>query len=410
MNLAIVFQCDTIVEEKISDESLAYEELTLTFDQLCEVSMNRRKFLVGSSLAAAGSMSSSFASPLFAGVGIRKQDDAVGPKVTLKSVGELVTGDTRKAISRGLERLAQKQVTGGRGSGAFGTGGYAGGVAVTALSGLAFLCSGSTPVSGRYASNIRACTEFILRNCRDSGYIAENDQTRKFSNMYGHGYAMLYLSQIYGMSRRSAVEKKLATAVKMTCKIQNRLGGWRYQPVVQDADLSITICQVMALRAAHNAGMQVSNEVREKTIKYVESCQNPDGSFHYTERGGRTTVALTAAGVVSFYSAGIYEGPKIDKALKWLYDHRPGKARGQVVSPMNYYYAHYYAVQAMWHAQIQRPDYWNAWYPLIRDELLEKRSASDNTWPDQKVGPEFGTAMACIILQIPFNYVPVFAP
>ena len=77
---------------------------------------------------------------------------------------------------------------------------------------------------------------------------------------------------------------------------------------------------------------------------------------------------------------------------------------------MNYYYAHYYAVQAMWHAQIQHPDYWNTWYPLIRDELLNTKRATNGTWPDRRVGPEFGTAMAAIILQIAFNYLPIFAP
>jgi hypothetical protein len=373
--------------------------------------MNRRKFLAGSSLAAIGSL----APPLFGSVLPAARGTAGFTQDTgrqseaIKPVAELVTPATRTAIKRGLQYLATRQVTEGKSQGAFGNRGYSAGVAVTALSGLAFLCSGSTPVSGPYAANLRACTSFILRNTRESGYISENNATRKYSNMYGHGYAMLYLSQVYGMSQRSAVEEKLASAVKLTCQIQNSIGGWRYQPVANDADLSITICQIMALRAAHSAGMQVSNETREKTIGYVEKCQNPDGSFHYTENGGRVSVALTAAGVVSYYSAGIYEGPKIDKALKWLYDRRPGKADGKTVSPMNYYYAHYYAIQAMWHAQQQHPNYWNAWYPLIRDELLAKR-VDNRTWPDSRVGPEFATAMSCIILQIPFNYVPVFSP
>ncbi len=366
--------------------------------------MDRREFLMGSSLATLGCLSTGLGNTTPRRL---RQDE---PKERIKSVDELVSAKTRSVIGQGLRYLASNQIGEGRSKGAFGNSGYAAGVAVTALSGLAFLCSGSTPVSGPYRANIRACTDFILRNVRDSGYISENDATRRFSNMYGHGYAMLYLSQVYGMSMRAEMEEKLAKAVKMTCEIQNRLGGWRYQPVINDADLSITICQVMALRAAHSAGFQVSNEVREKTVSYVDSCQNPDGSFHYTEKGGRTTLALTAAGVVSYYSAGIYEGPKIDKALKWIYDHRPGKASGQTVSPMNYYYAHYYAVQAMWHAQLQHPRYWNAWYPLIRDELIEERRGRDGTWPDNRVGPEFGTAMSCIILQMPFNYVPVFSP
>ena len=367
--------------------------------------MNRRKFLAGTAMAI-GTLS---ATPSKAAFFRERNIQEPAAKEDVKSVEEMVTPNTRTAISVGLDYLAQHQNGEGRAKGAFGNAGYSAGVAVTALSGLAFLCSGSTPISGKYSANIRACTDFILGSVRDSGYISESNSTRKFSNMYGHGYAMLYLSQVYGMSKRASLEEKLSRAVQLTCKIQNRLGGWRYQPVMQDADLSITICQIMALRAAHNAGIEVPNEVREKTIKYVERCQNPDGSFHYTERGGRTTVALTAAGVVSFYSAGIYEGPKIEKALKWLHDHRPGKARGQVVSPMNYFYAHYYAVQAMWHAQLQSPHYWNAWYPLIREELLLKRNAN-GTWPDVKVGREFGTAMSCIILQMPYNYVPVFSP
>ena len=368
--------------------------------------MDRRKFLVGSSsaaLAAGLGHRLSLASPAPVGLSALAEEN-------VKSANELVDRRTRDAIGQGLRYLATKQVRNGALAGAFGTHGYSAGVAVTALSGLAFLCSGSTPFSGPYAKNIRACTGFVLKNVRESGYIAEGDAARRFSNMYGHGYAMLYLSQIYGMSRRKEVREKLSSAVEMTCNIQNRLGGWRYQPVARDADLSITICQVMALRAAHNAGIQVGEEVRAKTVKYVESCQNPDGSFHYTENGGRTTLALTAAGVVSYYSAGIYEGERVESALEWIYDHRPGKASGSLVSPMNYYYAHYYAVQAMWHAQLKNPQYWNAWYPLIRDELMDEKRSRDGTWPDSRVGSEFGTAMSCIILQMPFNYVPVFSP
>ena len=329
-------------------------------------------------------------------------------KEAVKSVDELVTDKARTAIQTGLDYLANEQIASGHRKGSFGTGGYAGGVAVSALSGLAFLCNGSSPTSGPYAENIRRCTDFILRNVKESGFIGDDD--RRFSNMYGHGYAMLYLTQVFGMSKRKDLRKKLEKSIQMTCNIQNRFGGWRYHPIKKDSDLSITICQIMALRAAHSCGLKVSNEVREKTIGYIEICQRPDGSFRYHERGGRTSVALTSAGVVSWYSAGIYEGPKIEKSLEWIFKHRPGKASGKIVSPMNYYYAHYYAVQAMWHAQIQSPHYWNRWYPLIRDELIDDMRSHDGTWPDSRVGPEYGTAMSCIILQMPFNYVPVFSP
>ena len=319
---------------------------------------------------------------------------------------ELVTDETKAAIKKGLRFLQNRQIKSGENQGAFGTSGYAAGTAVAALAGLAFMCAGSTPVDGPHESNIRHSTGFLLRHTSDRGYIAAPGN--QSSNMYGHGYAMLFLSQVYGMAATSAVEEKLKLAIDMTCNVQNDQGGWRYQPQKQQGDLSITICQIMALRAAHDAGMHVSKEVRDKTVEYVNKCQKDDGSYQYLLRGGRVSVALTAAGVVSLYSAGIYEGENIEKALKWIFDHKPSGTSSRTLSPMNYYYAHYYAVQAMWHAQFKHPDYWNEWYTAVRDELLAK--SIDGVWDDQRVCKEFATAMACIILQIPFNYVPVFTP
>ena len=375
--------------------------------------MNRRSFLAGAS--AAGLMTcipeipASGKKPL-SSMPLRRRAKWNPNEVVqeqLKSVDELVTPETASGLERALNYLASRQVRSGKLQGAFGSSGYASGVAVTALAGLAFLCQGSTPMGGQYADNIRQCTRFLLRSTDNRGYISSD--VSQYSNMYGHGYAMLFLSQVLGMSGEIEVQEKLTLAVNMTCNIQNRDGGWRYQPVKQDADLSITVCQIMALRAAHEAGLLVPAEVRDRTISYVEKSQGSDGGFQYTLQGGRTTMALTAAGVVSLYGAGIYEGEKVEKALAWLMKNMPGKASRQAVSPMNWFYAHYYAVQAMWHAQLQHPEYWNAWYPAIRDELLGMRPAN-GTWNDESVGPEFGTAMACIILQMPFNYLPVFAP
>ena len=70
---------------------------------------------------------------------------------------------------------------------------------------------------------------------------------------------------------------------------------------------------------------------------------------------------------------------------------------------MHYYYGHYYAAQAMWTAG---GDFWKQWFPAIREDLLP-RSRRDGGWTDNQVGTDYGTAMACIILQIPNNYLPI---
>jgi hypothetical protein len=319
---------------------------------------------------------------------------------------DLMTADTQRAIDRGLAWLTKRQILSGRNEGAFGHGGYPGGVAVCSLSGLAFMCSGNPPGQGPFGRNIDRCVKYINSCVQDSGFISVPGIGQ--DQMYGHGFATLFLSEVYGMSDRqevdSTVGEKLRKAVKLTCQCQNDAGGWRYQPVKSDADLSITICQIMGLRAARDAGLQVPDEVRSRCIDYVKKSQNGDGGFRYQIGGGSgSTFPLTAAGVVSLYSAGIYDGEPVTKALKWLMNYLPGKGSNNTG---HFFYGHYYAVQAMWHAG---GEYWSKWYPAIRDTLLA-RQAGDGSWPDPEVCPEFGTAMACIILQMPNNFLPIFAP
>jgi prenyltransferase beta subunit len=319
---------------------------------------------------------------------------------------EAMTPETQRAVDKGLAWLAKKQITRGRNVGAFGHGGYAGGVAVCGLSGLAFMCGGSPPGQGPYGRHVDKCVEYIVSCVGETGYIAVPGVG--MDNMYGHGFAMLFLSEAYGMSTRldadSLIGEKLRKAVDLTIKCQNDAGGWRYQPVKSDADLSITICQIMGLRAARDAGIHVPDETRNKCIEYVKKSQNPDGGFRYTIGGGGSSFPLTGAGVVSLYSAGIYDGEPIEKGLKYLMNYLPGKGSSNT---SYFFYGHYYAVQAMWHAGGK---YWQTWYPAIRDTLLA-RQQSDGSWPESEVqSPEFGTAMACIILQMPNNFLPIFTP
>ena len=52
--------------------------------------------------------------------------------------------------------------------------------------------------------------------------------------------------------------------------------------------------------------------------------------------------------------------------------------------------------------------YWSQWFPAVRDELLaNRRDKAGGGWTDIGVSNHYGTAMACIILQIPNNYLPI---
>ena len=312
---------------------------------------------------------------------------------------QLFNSATRKAIRDGLSYLASQQNE----DGSFGTHDYNRNVAVCSLCGMAFLANGSTPGRGRYGSHLRRTVEYVLEHCHRSGFISYREAVSR-GPMYGHGFATLFLAEVYGMSQRAELREKLSKAVQLIVNTQNSEGGWRYEPRRNEADVSVTVCQVMALRAARNAGIHVPNETVDNAIHYIKRCQNPDGGFRYlANRAGESEFPRSAAAIVALYSAGIYTGDEIDRGLAYLMLHPPGSQ--PLAQESYFFYGHYYAVQAMWQAG---GNYWRTWYPAVRDVLLaQQQKKAGGCWPDS-ISPEYGTAMACLVLQMPSNFLPIF--
>jgi prenyltransferase beta subunit len=245
--------------------------------------------------------------------------------------------------------------------------------------------------------------DFVLASCQESGLIA-SDQSH--GPMYGHGFATLFLGEIYGMTQDDNVKEKLQKAVRLIQRTQNREGGWRYMPVPYDADISVTICQVMALRSARDAGIKVEKETIDRAIRYVRNCQNPDGGFSYMAgQGGGSGFARSAAGIASLYYSGVSEGDEINRGLGYLKQFIPRKANpGNAEAEGHYYYGNYYAVQAMF---LAGGEYWADFYPAIREQLIARQSKTTGAWAGD-VSEEYATAMALIILQMPNRYLPVY--
>jgi hypothetical protein len=364
----------------------------------------RRHFLSRTGLAMLGTAGTCFALP---GDG-RDIGDGLVTVPDGSASKNMITPATDQAIDRGLAFLNARANR----EGYFGTGGYTGNVAVTSLAAMAFMAAGNLPGCGPYGRLITNALKFVLsQENRDGGHpgYLHNPTASPHGPMYGHGFATLFLAEAYGMvhdkALRDEVNDKLHKAVQLILNSQNFEGGWRYTPDSRDADLSVTICQIMALRAARNAGLFVPRSKVDKCVEYVKACQDHTGYFRYMKQqsggGGAQGFARTAAGVCALYSAGIYRGREIDTGLRFLHNSRP--TLGGFSRPdMHYYYGHYYAVQAMWTAGGR---YWEEWYPAIRDELLS-RQTTDGSWTDQ-ICSHYATAMACIILQVPNNYLPI---
>jgi hypothetical protein len=312
--------------------------------------------------------------------------------------GDEITERQRAAVERGLAWLAKLPNVAG--SNARSQGGQHQ-AAIVAISGLAFMQAGNLPGRGKYGKEVQNCVDFVLSACQESGLIAAE---AGHGPMYDHGFATLFLAEIYGMTGEESVKEKLQKAVRLTQKTQNPEGGWRYFPVPYDADISVTITQIMALRAARDAGIKVEKEIIDNSIKYVQKCQNGDGGFMYmASQGGPSGFPRSAAGCAALYYAGVFEGDTLERGLKYVKQFQPRQGVPQQ-NEGHYFYGNYYAVQAMF---LSGGEYWAEWFPAIRDELCDKQKP-DGSW-DGDVSTEYATAMALIILQMPNRYLPVYA-
>ncbi len=323
-------------------------------------------------------------------------DSTVGGNGPLK---DELDAPTRAAVDKGLSWLSKNLSNEGTISSAGGDS-----AAIISLAGIAFLAHGDMPGDGQYGKDVDSILEFVLKNCQESGLISTPNYG---SPMYGHGFATLFLAEAYGMSQRPDLKEKLENAVRLIVLTQNREGGWRYQPLPQDADISVTICQVMALRAARGAGIKVPTKTIDAAIDYVKKSQEPDGGFRYVLNSGGSAYPRSAAGVACLYymRTGDSLDAEIKKGITYL--------KGQIPSPTgrdnsdgHFFYGNYYATQAMF---MYGGDAWKAYWPAIRQNLLSRQEsggATNGAWTGES-GPVYATSMALIMLQVPNRLLPI---
>ena len=279
---------------------------------------------------------------------------------------------------------------------------------VSALAGLAFLADGHMPDEPKFGPTLDRAIEYVLGHQTDFGYFEDGG-----SRMYSHSFATLFLSQAHGMApaRAEAIAASLTRAAEFLQQAQNENGGWRYQPFTVECDLSVTVCQVQALRAARDAGVKVAAGCIDRVVDYVRASRIPSGyergQYWYKIYGRaactKTSFTVNAAAVTSLQSAGKYDeaefGPALD-AIAAGYE-----LNRQTPRHFYYWYGNYYAAQALHAAGGER---WRTYWKKLSADLLAHQQEDGRWLNDVGPGDAFATAVACLLLRVPAQYLPIF--
>jgi hypothetical protein len=312
--------------------------------------------------------------------------------------------DLNRVISRGLDWLAAHQSRLGH----WAAGGDRYPTSMTALAGTAFLSEGSTTTQGKYAPQVNKAVEYIVNRSRQNGLIG--DPTRDDRYTYGHGFAMLFLSQVLGeeedAERREQLVDVLTRAVAFTGRAQTDGGGWGYVSAKDGNGFdegSTTITQVQGLRGCRNAGIPVPKEIVDKAIGYIKKCTGPDGGVRYNlaGAGGGGRPPITAAAIACLYNAGQYDSEYVPRLLNYC------KKNLENINNQGFghwHYAHYYYSQVLFR---EGGKDWDGYRDRVFTKIISE-VGSDGSWNQGYIGVVYTTATNLIILQLPKATLPIY--
>ena len=307
---------------------------------------------------------------------------------------------SKKATQKGLVWLSRQQTA----SGGWISRTYP--VAVTSLASIALICSGSTTTQGPYAKNIRSAVDYLVARAQTNGLIGNPRTENRYT--YGHGFAMLFLSQVLGeeedVDRRDELIAILEKAVEYSVAAQTKAGGWGYVGSSSNTfdEGSTTITQVQGLRGCRNAGIVVPKKCIEQAKEYIYKCQNKDGGISYSTKSiGSSRPAITAAALAALYNAGDYKSEYIPKM--WAY------SRKSLHSLDDDRYGHWHYTY-LYYSQVVYRQGDAEWEPY-RDRLYQKlvnSQSRDGSWSSSNIGAAYSTSMNLIMLQLDLGYLPIY--
>ncbi len=341
---------------------------------------------------------------------------------------------TERAVEAGLAFLARHQMPDGswslhrfaQGKGyppSVGLGRMQSDTAATGLALLAFLGAGYTHQQGKYRQEVAAGLKWLIERQKPNGDLFTGGS--RYAWLYSHGIAAIALCEAYGMTQDPQLRRPAQRAVDFIVAAQHpTLGGWRYAPRV-GTDTSVSGWQLMALKSAEMAGLNVPEEVYSRLRTWLQQAQWPEDVALYVYRPKaryqhqRTpSRAMTAeALLMQLYLGTSPQSTMIQRGARYLGRNLPSFGSPGRLQRDTYYW--YYATQVMFHAGGEHWDRWNRRQRALLVNTQVQEGPLAGSWdplgrlPDRwgaEGGRIYVTAMHLLILEVYYRHLPLYRP
>ncbi|MCC7084722.1 MAG: terpene cyclase/mutase family protein [Pirellulales bacterium] len=282
----------------------------------------------------------------------------------------------------------------------------------TAMALLPFLGSGQTHRQGQYREVVRKGIYYLTTHTKNTGGFLSMHEPK--GTMYSHGLGTIALCEAYAMTNDLALKPYAQGAVNFTVYAQDPVGGgWRYEPR-QDGDTSVVGWQIMALKSAEMAGLDVPSSVFTRATKFLDSVQSDDGAaYGYVAPANGFPRATSAVGLLCrMYLGWKKDNPGLKRGIAAIAREGPSiPARTNNSADMYY---NYYATQVLRHWGGYEFDRWNG---KTRDWLIESQSSKGHeagSWyfdfasHSRAGGRLYCTSMATMMLEVYYRHLPIY--
>ncbi len=276
----------------------------------------------------------------------------------------------------------------------------------TGMALLAFLGGGHTHKAGDYQKQVSGGLNYLVSHMIVTGAGGDLRVAGDSQGMYTQGICTIALCEAYALSKDKTLKQPTQLAVNFIVNAQDtKGGGWRYQPG-QAGDTSVVGWQIMALKSAKIAKLQVPNKTIGKATFFLNSVQAEGGSrYGYDQPGvapGTTSVGL----LCRMYLGWTPKNAGLAKGVEFLGATGP--------QPGNMYF-NYYATQVLHH---WGGEPWTKWNNVMREYLVQSQEkAGDAAGSWKPVGSEHGdvaggrlyrTCLSVMTLEVYYRHLPLY--